>query len=132
MIVQSNFKGLVSVEKLILSSNAIESFVSASFQQLPKLKSLDLSGNQVSKLVERLFYNLHMLVKELDLSWNWVRELHPDVFRVWRLKVLKCRGSGLKTINPLLYALLPDLSVRVKSFKNNSHFIYHTVGKESL
>jgi Leucine-rich repeat (LRR) protein len=101
----------VNVETLSLSENAIDSFVSASFHNLPKLKTLDLSYNRVNKLVERLFYNLHML-EILNISGNSIGELNPDVFRdIWRLKELRCRECGLKTINPLLYALLPDLTV---------------------
>lgn len=52
------------------------------------------------------------MLEILNLSGNFIRELNPDVFRdIWRLKELRCKRCGLKTINPLLYALLPDLRV---------------------
>lgn len=58
------------MENLSLAENAIESFVSASFQHLPKLKSLDLANNRVNKLVVRdlcslcnLHYAIHFFTK---------------------------------------------------------------------
>lgn len=112
----------ISIWLVSISDNAIESLVSASFQHLPQLRSLDLSRNRVAKLVERLFYNLHML-EVLDLSENFILELNPDVFRdIWRLRELRCRRCSLKTINPLLYALLPGLQAsQTKTIFKKNH-----------
>lgn len=73
---------------------------------------LDLSRNRIGRLVERLFYNLHML-EVLDLSDNRLRDLNADVFRdIWRLKEFRCQRCQLRSIPPLWYSLLPALKVR--------------------
>lgn len=45
------------------------------------LKSLDLSGNGISKIIDGAFCNLQNLI-ELDLSNNSLEYLKPDVFKV--------------------------------------------------
>ena len=62
-------------------------------------------------------------MQELDLSYNPLNELDPEVFRDVRLlRTLRCLRCGLTYINPLLLHLLPDIVVLDLS-ENKFHYL---------
>ncbi|MEJ1270095.1 hypothetical protein NN561_000915 [Cricetulus griseus] len=72
-----DLKGTTSLEILTLTRAGIRLLPPGMCQQLPKLRILELSHNQIEELP-----SLHRCQKleEIDLSWNAIRAIHPEAF----------------------------------------------------
>jgi Leucine-rich repeat (LRR) protein len=93
---------------LSLADNSLEEMVPRLFQQLTKLKYLDLSGNPLEDLTPDIFRDISVrkcaLTSYLAGLKRKLSFCHQDI------RVLKCRRCGVKKINPQLYHLLQQLT----------------------
>ncbi|XP_021097874.1 leucine-rich repeat-containing G-protein coupled receptor 6 isoform X3 [Heterocephalus glaber] len=76
-----DLKGTTSLEILTLTRAGIRLLPPGMCQQLPRLRVLELSHNQIEELP-----SLHRCQKleEMDLSWNSIRSIHPEAFSTLR------------------------------------------------
>ena len=90
---------------LNLADNLLEELLPRLFQQLTKLKSLDLSGNPIEDLTPDVFRDI--MVRNYKWKFTYLFVNHN---LLQDLRVLKCRRCGLKKVNPHLYHLLGQLT----------------------
>ncbi|RMB99462.1 hypothetical protein DUI87_24199 [Hirundo rustica rustica] len=72
-----DLKGTTSLEVLTLTRAGIHFLPRRMCQQLPSLRVLELSHNQIEELPS--FHRCQQL-EELDLSWNHIQFIHPEAF----------------------------------------------------
>ncbi|KAJ7426654.1 Leucine-rich repeat-containing G-protein coupled receptor 6 [Willisornis vidua] len=72
-----DLKGTTSLEVLTLTRAGIRFLPRGMCQQLPSLRILELSHNQIEELPS--FHQCQRL-EELDLSWNDIQFIHPEAF----------------------------------------------------
>ena len=108
---EDDFRGLTSLERLILRYNDFVSLPSRVFGGLPSLRELRLARNpQLSELPSDLFAGLHNL-KDLNLSDNRLATLSSDLFAgLHNLKGLDLSGNGLESVPPGIFYGLSSLS----------------------
>ncbi|XP_019622188.1 PREDICTED: decorin-like [Branchiostoma belcheri] len=118
-----------SISFLDLKGNRITNIKmlqSGTFTNLPRLKVLTLSDNQISTIQLGTFTNLPLL-QELDLSKNQITMIRPDFFENLRqLKILYLSSNQITMIQPGTFANLNQLkmiglSVNQPSGQNKQH-----------
>uniref|UniRef100_A0A452GMM7 G-protein coupled receptors family 1 profile domain-containing protein n=1 Tax=Gopherus agassizii TaxID=38772 RepID=A0A452GMM7_9SAUR len=72
-----DLKGTTSLEILTLTRAGIRLLPRGMCQQLPSLRVLELSHNQIEELPS--FHRCQRL-EEIDLSWNYIQSIHPEAF----------------------------------------------------
>ena len=78
-IQKKDFKGLVKVQKLVLSFNSIAKIPKNVFSAMPSLESLQLVQTNIFTIDEKAFSGLKDL-KELNISGNELTTLHAKTF----------------------------------------------------
>lgn len=105
---QLELAGMKNVEVIHLDDNFIESTPSGAFYNLTNLRTLTLARNKII-LAPRLFMSLRSL-DTLDLSGNNLSRIEPEVVKDLRpLRRFLLRGCQLKNIHSLIYQMLPNL-----------------------
>lgn len=113
------FDGLDNLMLLELAFNRLHTLQDALFDGTPNLISLFLSGNVVDN-IEFAFNNLTKL-KNLDLSFNPIGYIDPGVFsNMTRLEQLELRGCNLSEIDVELFMEQTNLSLLDLSLNNFS------------
>ena len=108
-LVQDNFKnfqpgkrtlyGLSKLRSLNLSHNSISHLVDANFDGLGSLRSLSLRHNSIKSITSAAFHHLKGL-EDLFLDHNNIRELAPRIFyKLDRLKHLDLSNNKLLLVD---------------------------------
>lgn len=98
------FPGLVLLD---LKSNGINE-IEGTGKTLPKLRTMDLSGNNLHTIQPYAFRDFPQLTS-LNLSGNGLRTISPPCFLVPTLKVLDLRHNRLSILKPHIFAHTPNL-----------------------
>jgi hypothetical protein len=96
--------GLVLLD---LNSNGINE-IAGTGKTLPKLRTLDLSGNNLHIIQPYTFRDFPQLTS-LNLSGNGLHTISPSCFLVPNLKVLDLRHNRLSILKPHFFAHTPNL-----------------------
>lgn len=123
------FQNLQKLRGLDLSQNVLEEMGRESFSGLAKLEVLKLDYNLISSLTSDTFHNVSQL-RELSLQGNKIADLPPDVFSVLtKLEVLNLRGNLLSNFSAEILGISP-WSLKELTLKGNrlvqlsSHSLY--------
>ena len=107
---QSVFSSLNMVSKLILDSNLIDSIKPEYFTGMEALKSLNLRWNQIVTINNEPYSNWTIDVYELDLSRNYLREIHPfSFYGLQNLTILNLYDNPLLDLNITAFSQLRNL-----------------------
>ncbi|KAL7015999.1 hypothetical protein ACKWTF_016767 [Chironomus riparius] len=79
-LLKPNFENLKKLRVLDLQHNQISSFSEDTFDDLQMLIHLDLANNKLHDIEENSFKNLHVL-RNLYLGFNEIKHLHLNVFK---------------------------------------------------
>ncbi|KAF7284623.1 hypothetical protein GWI33_021815 [Rhynchophorus ferrugineus] len=91
------FYGIDSLQHIYGVKSNIKVLAKGSFVNLPNLKSIILSYNQITEIRELIFKNVS--TEKLDLSWNNIFSVDPDAFKeVHNLKELDLSRNSLLTV----------------------------------
>ncbi|XP_075686562.1 vasorin [Rhinoderma darwinii] len=88
------FQGLSRLERLYLNENQIRSIHPDAFRGLENLLELKLTKNQL--VVHPAFSLPHLLL--LDLSYNAIPVVRPEIFHARNIESLRLAGLGLKEV----------------------------------
>lgn len=136
------FSPLVCLEDLVINGN-LEKLDRNVFEGLVKLKSLDLSINQIKELSHETFTHLKKL-ENLDLSWNGIKHLKQGIFSsLPSLKNLELTGNKLTEIEDNLFEGVENLEtiiinvnkieyIGIKTFSNLNHLKKLNLGKNII
>lgn len=123
IIGESAFDGLDSIDTLNLSNLCIHTihvgFVIATFGDMPKLTSLDLSQNSITVLLSRTFVRLPALMY-FNLSCNCLQ--HTDMYTLFQSNILtydlsfQCRSDSIEENRMLM--LSPNMFTGLTNMKN--------------
>ena len=101
----NNFVNSSLVHRIVtlnLSTNDIHVIQNGSFNQLTKLKKLDLSNNNIRLLTIKTFDGLGSSLETLNLSQNNISELPPRLFsNISNLKKLNLDYNQIQVLNTL-------------------------------
>lgn len=101
------FRRLPGLVFLDLNSNVINE-IAGTGKTLPKLRTLDLSGNNLHIIQPYTFRDFPQLTS-LNLSGNGLHTISPSCFLVPTLRVLDLRHNRLSTLKPHFFAHTPNL-----------------------
>ncbi|XP_076076474.1 uncharacterized protein LOC143047323 [Mytilus galloprovincialis] len=91
-------------------------------RRLGRLQHLDLSRNNLSKILNYTFNN-HVNLVTLLLSHNQISYIESHAFQGLRLiNKLDLTGNQLKTLHPLTFNFTPDTTILNISYNQLNHF----------
>lgn len=83
LLTRANFENLSKLKVIDVQHNQITSVTEDAFDDLSMLVHLDLANNKIHEIAENSFKNLHML-RNLYLGFNEIEELPLNIFRPLR------------------------------------------------
>ncbi|NXW63214.1 LRC32 protein, partial [Eurystomus gularis] len=118
------FHLLRNIELLDLSANNLESHMAGWYiSNLPRLRTLDLSGNKMSRLLAGIFRSSPRL-RELDLSNNYIMEIEEGAFEA--LEELEVVNLALNSLHCISGFSLTQL--RVLNLSHNALELFISEG----
>ena len=91
------FERFPNITHLYLQHNGILTIAKGAFDNLLKLKSIDLRSNRIQKLPRRIFqYNTN--ITYINIDWNNLTEI-PDLTGIQRLDTLRLMKNRVKIVN---------------------------------
>jgi len=103
------FANVIALEGLDLGHNKLKVLDINILKVLPKLSDLYLDGNEINKIIPRVFGN-HSLLKHIELDNNKPEHLRNDVFYgMFNLKSISLKGNKLQYLHLEKFLGLPNL-----------------------
>ena len=108
-IQKDDFKGLSNRTHLDLQPNGIQRTAKGAFDNLRRLKSIKLSGNNIRKLPGRICqYNTN--VSSIAIDQNYMTEF-PDLTGITQLTHLRLMRNNIKIVNGYKYGVHQVISI---------------------
>ncbi|XP_070492241.1 vasorin-like [Chironomus tepperi] len=132
-ITSQSFKGLMMLEELYLSENAIFDIERDSFQSMENLHTIDLTENCIFRIKPYIFLRNYRLI-DIYLNYNYLNELPILMPSSQFIRNLNVTGNRLTNMTSLLYyknIQSLDLSENTLIFMNIAGQMNDSVEKES-
>ncbi|CRL08203.1 CLUMA_CG020936, isoform A [Clunio marinus] len=104
-------KTLPNLVQLSAENSSIMMILKDDFEDLEKLKFLDLSGNMIENIESETFNDVGSL-EEIDLSNNKIHHIHKDAFPyLEKLNSIMLNENQLSFLHPNVFSKLPGLMI---------------------